>query len=177
MRNERCDRFEDLYKQFGADVLAYALRRSSPEVADEVVAETFLVTWRRLEEVPGEPLPWLLAVARRKLSNARRSTMRYEALRERLAREPVAQGSGVLSGDADFVLERLWNLPENYREALFLVAWEGLTDRQAARVVGCSPTAFRLRLHRGRKRLLRELRARHADTPTGPLFIERSETC
>jgi RNA polymerase sigma-70 factor (ECF subfamily) len=158
MVDDRRERFELLYRGCGAEVLAYALRRSSPEMANDICAETFLVAWRRLETVPDDPLPWLLGVARRKLSNARRSSARFDALRDRIAREPQALGAGdELPTGADLVFEQLRRLPERDREAVFLVAWEGLTDTQAAQVLGCTPTAFRLRLHRARKRLLRGL--------------------
>jgi RNA polymerase sigma-70 factor (ECF subfamily) len=177
MDDMRRAKFDAVYSEFGAEVLAYALRRSSPELANDVLAETFLTAWRRVDAVPDEPLPWLLGVARRKLSNARRSSARFEALRDRLAREPAAASSAESSDAAALVLERLRHLPERYREALLLVAWEGLTDTQAARVLGCSPTAFRLRLHRARKRLLSDLRASQPEQPIGsPLFIERAET-
>lgn len=43
------------------------------------------------------------------------------------------------------------------REALALVAWDGLTPAKAARSLGCSPVAFRVRLHRARRRLARAL--------------------
>jgi RNA polymerase sigma-70 factor (ECF subfamily) len=39
----------------------------------EGLAETFLVAWRRLDDVPDDPLPWLYRVARRVLANQRRS--------------------------------------------------------------------------------------------------------
>jgi RNA polymerase sigma-70 factor (ECF subfamily) len=43
------------------------------------------------------------------------------------------------------------------REALCLIAWDGLDDKQASEVVGCSLSAFKVRLHRARKRLEKEL--------------------
>ncbi|HEY7668545.1 MAG TPA: hypothetical protein VIE12_10530 [Actinomycetota bacterium] len=42
-------------------MLGYVLRRTDPEEANDVIAETFTVAWRRLEQVPeGDgALPWL----------------------------------------------------------------------------------------------------------------------
>jgi RNA polymerase sigma-70 factor, ECF subfamily len=57
-------------------VRAYALRRASPDAAQDVVADTFLVVWRRLEDVPADALPWLYGIARRVLANQRRSADR-----------------------------------------------------------------------------------------------------
>lgn len=48
--------FERLYLGYADRVHAYAQRRSSRAVADDVVADVFLVVWRRLNEVPEEPL-------------------------------------------------------------------------------------------------------------------------
>lgn len=80
-------RFEALYAEYGDTVLRYALRRTTRASADDVVAETFLVAWRRLDRVPAEPRGWLLAVARRALANQRRGERRRDALATRLALE------------------------------------------------------------------------------------------
>jgi RNA polymerase sigma-70 factor (ECF subfamily) len=139
-------------------VLAYALRRTSREEAEEVVAETFIVAWRRLPEVPDDPIPWLLAVARRVLANQRRATGRRKALDQRLGSAP-RPGSLVAPDPAEEVGARmalqdaLEHLGEWDREALLLVAWEGLDNRGAAVVLNCSPASFAVRLHRARRRL------------------------
>lgn len=122
------------------------------------MSETFLVAWRRLDAVPEDGLPWLLGVARRVLANQRRGEGRHAALIDRLAStmprarvvEPAEDALGPL-GDA------LASLPAAEREALLLVAWEELEPRRAARVVGCSPAAFRARLYRARRRLVARL--------------------
>ncbi len=166
-------RFERIYRSHYAAVSDYALRRA-PEHADEVVAETFLVAWRRLDAVPeADALPWLLAVARRVLANARRAAVRRGRLGERLrglegpdATRQDAGGAGAAS-----VQGALAHLSERDRELLTLLAWEGLDHEQAAAVLGCSRAAFRVRLHRARRRLLRELEATPA-TPARPTVEE-----
>ncbi len=80
----RRERFDALFSEHCADVRGYALRRASPSSAQDVVAETFAVAWRRLDEVPEDPLPWLLGVARRVLANPFRSEARRAALLDRL---------------------------------------------------------------------------------------------
>jgi RNA polymerase sigma-70 factor (ECF subfamily) len=144
---------EELWRDWHRHVLAYALRRADPATAEEVVAETFVVAWRRLDDVPEPPLPWLLGVARRVLANQRRGRARQEALAERLRHES-RDGSGEIDGA---VLEALGRLREADREVLLLHAWEGLDNRDAATVVGCSANAFAVRLHRARDRFAREL--------------------
>jgi RNA polymerase sigma-70 factor, ECF subfamily len=54
-------------------------------------------------------------------------------------------------------------LNERDVEAIVLATWCDLTPRQAAMVVGCSATAFAVRLHRARRRLARTLRAPASD--------------
>jgi RNA polymerase sigma-70 factor (ECF subfamily) len=152
--------FRRLYKEHGREILAYALRRAGgPEDAADVVAETFLVAWRRLEDVPpGEQARlWLYGVARRTLANQRRGERRRERLGERLRADlPTAlAGSPELQGpDALAALERLG--PED-REVLRLSAWEELSPSELAAVLGISAVAARSRLHRARRRLRREL--------------------
>jgi RNA polymerase sigma factor (sigma-70 family) len=152
---ERRERFDCLYRCYGVDVLAYLRRRTTREVADDGLAETFLVVWRRLDDVPREPRAWLLAIARRVLANQRRSSRRQGALVERLILQRAPQVA--MQPEHDPVFEALGQLRLLDQEALLLVAWDGLTSVEAARVLGCSPVAVRLRLHRARRRLARAL--------------------
>lgn len=160
MRPTRDERFEGLFRENYAAVRAYALRRASPEAAQDVVAETFLVAWRRLDDVPGDALPWLYGVARRVLANQRRSADRGAALERRLASAGAPVGApdpGDTAGDNELMRLALGRLSERSREALMLVAWHGLTGARAARAAGCSRAAFAVRLHRARGRLTAEL--------------------
>ena len=72
-------RFNRLYERHFDAVRAYAWRRA-PGLADEIVAETFLVAWRRLPDVPDDALPWLIGVARNVRANLNRSDRRQDAL-------------------------------------------------------------------------------------------------
>jgi RNA polymerase sigma-70 factor (ECF subfamily) len=89
---ERRLRFELLYAKYAPAVKAYVLRRSDASTADDIVAEVFVVCWRRFEEIPVDPLPWLLGVARRVLSTQRRGERRRGALQERLVGEAGGMG-------------------------------------------------------------------------------------
>src|SRR5919109_1819677 len=130
----RDERFEGLFRGHYAAVRAYALRRVPPDVAQDVVAETFVVAWRRIEDVPDDALPWLFAVARRVLANERRSTERRTALERRVATVAVAGGAsdfGDHLGDAELLRAALAGLSDSHREALILVAWHGLSGTRA----------------------------------------------
>jgi RNA polymerase sigma-70 factor (ECF subfamily) len=141
--------FERLYRRTGPSILAYARRRTDAETADEVVAETFLIAWRRIDELPRDPVPWLYGVACKVLANHRRAAIRRDRLATRAA-TAVPAAPDPIDGE---VLAALASLPEADRELLMLVAWEGLAPAEAARVLGCSANACRIRLHRARRRL------------------------
>lgn len=153
--------FERMFRAHHAAVHRYVMRRvEEPAVAD-LVAETFLVAWRRRGEIAGDPLPWLLGVARRVCANHLRSRQRRAALNERLAAQPApATEPEIVPACQDRGLRQaLAGLSERDREALLLVAWDGLRNREAAKVVGCSPPAFAVRLHRARARLAAALQS------------------
>lgn len=164
--DDRRARFEALFAAHAPTVLAYARRRTDRTTADDVLSEVFAVAWRRLDQVPPDPLPWLPACARHVLAHARRGQHRRAALIRRLATtSPPAEAWTEL---ADGALARaLASLSERDREVLLLVAWDGLAGAQAASVLGCSRRAFSMRLHRARRRLSEALaRDRSEPLPT-----------
>jgi RNA polymerase sigma factor (sigma-70 family) len=156
-------RFERCFAEHYADVLAFALRRLPGRAgAEDAVAETFAIAWRRREVLPEQALPWLYAIAFRVIANQRRSARRRRELEGRLAHEA---GAGRADEDPATAIDRrdafavaFARLTEREREVLRLVAWDGLGTEEAAQVLGCSPGAFRVRLHRARRRLAKQLR-------------------
>jgi RNA polymerase sigma factor (sigma-70 family) len=150
-------RFSVLYREHGRAVLAYALRRTGDsEDAADAVAETFLVAWRRLSEVPiGEARLWLYGVARRVLANQDRAERRRTTLGRRLAQSLSTELATHVapSGEAAAVLRAMAGLRPDDRELLLLVSWEELTPAEAAKVLDISALAARSRLHRARRRL------------------------
>jgi RNA polymerase sigma-70 factor (ECF subfamily) len=117
-----------------------------------VFSDVFVVAWQRLDAIPADPLPWLLGCARRALLNHHRAARRRSKLIERLAvnaRRP-SPWPDVHGGR---LAEALGLLSEVDREVLLLTAWEGLSTKQSASVLGCSTQAFKVRAYRARKRL------------------------
>jgi RNA polymerase sigma factor (sigma-70 family) len=148
-------RFEAIFRLHYGAVVRYAVRRVGPDAADEIVNETFLVAWRRLDDIPDNPLPWLYATARRVAANEIRRRDRQLRLGARVASESKTE-----TGDlAEVVTESLRvraaldALGDRDREVLRLSAWEQLEPSDAARVLGCSGAAYKVRLHRARRRL------------------------
>lgn len=166
------ERFTAMYDTCRSRVLAYVVSRAGRQVADEVVSETFAIAWRRFDDMPQPALPWLLGVARNVLRDSVKERVRRESLAAELRRWQQDTAVG-LADVADDVAERLAvlravvQLPEDDREILILVAWQGLAPRDAAKVVGCTPAALRVRLHRARKRLIAALDL-GADVPDVP---------
>jgi RNA polymerase sigma factor (sigma-70 family) len=159
---EREERFRDVYDSVRARVLAYALRRtSSPEDAADIVAETFAIAWRRLDDVPtgDDGILWFYATARRVLANHHRRVRRRDELVDRIGVELRRGLAHVESVDTDRValLAAFRRLGEADRELLMLAGWEGLDSAELARLLRCSRTAVRIRLHRARARLTREM--------------------
>jgi len=157
-------RFESCFRAHYAAVLAFAIRRlADRSTAEDVAAETFAVAWRRRGLIPDEPLPWLYGIALRVAANQRRSGERRRRLDERLEHEASSRASGPELAETlhrrDAFTRAFGALAEPEREVLRLVAWDGLDTREAAAVLGCSATAFRVRLHRARRRLAKHLEA------------------
>jgi len=161
-------RFAALYREQGRAILEYALRRvEDREDAADVVAETFLVAWRRLDEVPfGDAARlWLYGVARLTLANLHRAERRRTRLGRRLAETLRTELSArsAPTGAAAEVLRTIGELGDDDRELLLLVSWEELAPGEAARVLGISALAARSRLHRARRRLRRLLEERETE--------------
>lgn len=149
--------FSEAWRRDGPRVAAYVRRHVAPDDVHDVVAETFVQAWRRWEDVPDPPIGWLIATARKVIGNSRRSVRRRTALLGRLtlldrAARPETDAA-LLATDRMTALEALAALPDSQREALLLVAWDGLAPDAAAAVLGIRPGAFRVRAHRARAAL------------------------
>ncbi len=166
MTDAREARFNEIYARHERAVLAYFLRRTDPTSARDAAAETFLVAWRRLDDVPPaeRTLPWLYGVARKVLANQRRTRDRLSALREKLRRLGNGQGRSpeaevIHCEETQEMLNAIAGLRSTDRELLRLVTWEELSRAEVAAVLGISTHAVAQRLYRVTRRLRRELRS------------------
>ena len=155
-----------VYESTYADLLRFVQRRVHPSHAEDIVADAFLVAWRRFEDLPTDAedsRAWLFGIAQRTLLNAQRGDRRRGALTIRIADATVVAQTGEAwkGSGAELVARRLdlataWaRLAPVHQETLSLAVWDGLTGPQAALVLGISPVAFRLRLTRARRALRR----------------------
>jgi len=150
----RRDRFEEIAPTLIEPVRRFLARRTDPDTAEDVLADTLLVCWRRAEELPDLPLPWVYAVARNCLHNAERSARRQERVAVRLAAEPTAPEP---AGDPA-LQEALAALRPEEAELLRLWAWEQLKPAEIAVVLGITPNAASTRLLRAKRKLSDRLR-------------------
>jgi len=149
--------FERLYAAHERMLLAFCLRRTAEAAdAEEAAAETFVVAWRRLADSPAEEhrLAWLYAIARRVLANQRRGSDRRVRLLDRLRSQSALTPASVSGGPA---IEGLSRLRPDDQELLRLVAWEELSHAEISVVLGISPNAVAIRLHRARARFAAEI--------------------
>jgi RNA polymerase sigma-70 factor, ECF subfamily len=155
------DRLTEMFERHYGEVLGYLIRRvRNRDQAEDLAEATFEFAWRRLSEAPEEPLTkrWLILIARRQLSNYWRSLQRRQHLVEKLGNMRSPQGSEALDSESE-VLVAFARLRARDQEVLRLVAWDALSNAEAAAILGCSTNALTIRLHRARNALESEFRS------------------
>ncbi len=158
------ERFENVYRETRVRVLGYLLRRTeNREDAADLLADVYLIAWRRIRDVPNgeEARLWLFGVARRVLANHHRKkrseTGLASALQANLRLIEVHSCAPDVDLSAEAVLTILAALDERDRELLMLNVWEELSPSQIAKVVGRPASLVRVQLHRARRRLSERL--------------------
>lgn len=155
--------FTDVYRAHYSAVLRFVRRRVSASDVDDVVSETFLVAWRRQDEMAVAPLPWLYRTARNVILNTNRAAGRREGLVVRIASmrgDDPGAGDPIGRFEQRHDLVSLWrDLDPLDQEILALQIWEGLSSREAAVVLGISRAACSMRATRARRRLATALTA------------------
>lgn len=156
-------RFGDLYARHHRAVVAYCRRRVSGDRVDDVVADTFLTAWRKLDQIPDGDgtLPWLYGVSYRVLMHQWRGTARHERLKGRLMSMGVDSAGPfddyIVSGyESDRVLEATSKLNTIDQEILRLSFWEELSHAEVALVLNLNVEAVRKRLSRALSNLTKE---------------------
>ena len=172
----RRQRFEALASEVYEPIQRYVRRRVDPDSVDDVVSETMLTLWRRLDDVPANArLPWTYGVARRHVTNHRRAGRRHLRLVHRAESEPRPGPDSDHPLDAE-LHTAISELGESERELLHLWAWEHLEPAEIAVVLGLTPNAVSIRLHRAKKKLGENLEtARKNEAVSGHSHRERSK--
>jgi RNA polymerase sigma-70 factor (ECF subfamily) len=163
-------RFTALVREVAEPIRRFLARRTDPDTAEDVLADALMVLWRRLGDVPGDPLPWAYGVAKNCLANADRASRRRARLIARLVSTtpPESMVSDPSDRDEAFVVRAaLSRMRPGDAEVLRLWAWEGLEAAGIAAVLGISANAAAIRLHRGKARLRAELEKDDAPGKSG----------
>ncbi len=159
------------FRAYGDRVLAYLLHRTDPETARDLVQEVFVIAFRKAAAVPEPPVGWLFATARRVLANKNRGRRRQDQLVTRLVEDAERSTDADTAELKRAFAETLAALSANDREVLTLSGWYGLTPGEAAAALGCSPSAYGVRLYRARQRLAAHLESAgyRGPSPAGQL--------
>ena len=147
------------FRAYADRVLAYLQHRTDPQTAQDLLQEVFMIAFAKAPELPQPPLGWLFGTARRVLANRYRGRRRQDELIARLIENSTDSGSVASEIDDETrelkhaFAQTLATLSAADREVLTLTGWYDLTPSEAAEALGCSPSAYAVRLHRARKRL------------------------
>jgi RNA polymerase sigma-70 factor (ECF subfamily) len=153
----RRDRFEEIARDLIDPLRRFLARRTDPATADDALAETLLVCWRRYDDLPERPLPFAYGVARNCLANAERGARRQGRVAGRIAALDPPREAPEPAGD-ERLTEAMGGLSDDDAELLRLWAWEQLTPGEIATVLEVTPNAVSIRLYRAKERLRTELR-------------------
>lgn len=162
--DRRRERFEQVAREVTEPVRRFLVRRTGRDLVEDVLADTLLVLWRRLDDVPDDPMPWAYGVARGCLANAERAARRQARVAGRIARldPPRTVESPPAAADPELAAALAALSPDD-REVLRLWAWEQLTPAEIARVQGITANTASARLSRARTRLAGRLRHERED--------------
>ena len=146
--------FREVFAETCPDILAFLRRRTDTHHAEDLAAEVFAIAWDKWDEMPREVRPWLFGVARNLFANDQRASARRRRLELCIGNERIPADDQMSLAATSLDLRMAWSrLTDDERETLALVAWDGLTGREAAQVLGCSRAAYSVRLTRARRRL------------------------
>jgi RNA polymerase sigma-70 factor (ECF subfamily) len=162
---------DEWFRRYAGRLLAYLLHRTDPQTAQDVLQEVFVIAFGKADQIADAPLGWLFGTGRRVLANRQRGIRRRDQLVARLmddvGREPDPETADLKLAFA----QTLATLSPADREVLTLTGWYELTPTQAAEALGCTPSAYAVRLHRARRRLAAALDGAgyRGDTTAGQL--------
>ncbi|GAB3988404.1 RNA polymerase sigma factor [Actinoallomurus acanthiterrae] len=170
--------FAGLFDRHWPVLYHYVMRRLGPDVAEDLVGDTFLTAFERRHHFDpryADARPWLFGIATRLISRHRRTEgARYRALerspQDVAAEEPADRVTAAMSAVAvrPALAGALAGLSARDRDVLLLIAWAELSYDEAAAALAIPVGTVRSRLHRAR----RKVRAALGDT--NPLLVEET---
>lgn len=157
-RPETVSAYRRLFADVYDDALRFALRRADAADAEEAVSSALMIAWRRFDRAPDSfdaRRAWVFGIVRKTLLNQRRGAVRRKALAVRIADHASSDAADdLLAVEARADLSRAWKLlSARQQEVIALAAFEQCDAATAARTLGISPAAYRVRLSRARRAL------------------------
>lgn len=155
------------WQSLEARLRPFVTRRVRAEAdVDDVMQDVFLRMLRGLPQLRGEERfgPWVYQVARSAIAEHRRQAARHPLAGAAPAEQAAPKGDdgddGAVARElATYIAPFVAMLPSPYREALTLTELEGLTQKEAAAMLGVSLSGMKSRVQRGRQRLREALEA------------------
>ena len=147
---------EEVVTVYSRTVYAIALAKTGTrEDAEDIFQEVFLSYVRKRPKFEDERQGrvWFSRATVYCCKMLWRTKKRHETLPME-----AAEGIEFTSGEDRELLMELRNLPKKHREVLELIYFGGLSTGEAAKVLGCSPNAVRIRLSRARTALEKRLK-------------------
>lgn len=155
--------FALLFRRHAASISRYVTRRLGPDLADDIVAETFLAAFRSrgsYQVTRPDARPWLYGIAGNLIRRHYRDEVRFLWALERSGVDPVAESAGDLAearltADATSrsVAAAIASLNPRQRDVVLLVTWAELTYDQVAEALGVPEGTVRSRMNRAKTRL------------------------
>lgn len=169
------EQFALLFDRHAPLIHRYIARRVGPEIAEDLVAETFLAAFRNRGRYAGEfadARPWLYGIATNVIGQHRRDEARQLRVKLAAAPDPAEPGHGdrvaadlTARSARGALADALASLPAAERDVLVLIAWEQLSYDETARALEIPVGTVRSRLSRARGRVREVLtRADMSDT-------------
>ncbi|GAA1580077.1 RNA polymerase sigma factor [Actinomadura kijaniata] len=162
--------FAALFDRHGRRIYDYAARRLGAQAAEDIVAETFFVAFRRraaYDTAQTLARPWLYGIATNLIAKHRRVEERHYRTLRRTGLDPVPEPLAEtvvrrVAAEAEDrrLAEAMASLHRRDRDVLLLVAWADLTYEEVAAALGVPVGTVRSRLNRARRRI----RAAFGDT-------------
>ena len=157
------ERFAVLFDRHAPHIHRYLARRAGRQVADDLVAETFLTAFAKRDRYDlsySDARPWLYGIATNLIGQHRRDEARQYRIRRGAVTEPEVPdhadrvAAGVTAQATRALLDTaLAALPAGDRDVLLLIAWEQLTYQEVSRALAIPAGTVRSRLHRARTKV------------------------
>jgi RNA polymerase sigma-70 factor (ECF subfamily) len=156
-RRDRSD-FEALYKLYHRPLERFLFRMSvSPELAGEIINDTFYVVWSNASRFRGESRvsTWIMGIAYRRALKALQRSRAIAQLEddETFGQTDADDRSNVNRELEDWILRGLNELPAEQRVAVELVYYFGHSLEEIGEIMGCRASTIKARMFHARARL------------------------